>query len=300
MIPIAIGITLVTFVLIHMIPGDPAITLLGMRASPQRVEMLHRAWGLDKPLYEQYWLFLQRIVRGDFGTSLFYESSATSVIMSALGKTLWLMAFAGVLSVLIAVPLAVLAATHRDGFIDQVVRAIPLVGMGMPTFWIGIMLLLLLSLKFPVFPVGGYGSGFLGHMHSLFLPALTLALPIAPILVRSLRAALIDALEAEYVVTARSKGIPERRVMVRHALRNAIVSSITVLGLEIAWLASGTLVVEKIFGLQGMGALMIDSIYRRDFPVVQGITFVLALVVILVNLGTDIVHASLDPRVRFE
>jgi len=162
------------------------------------------------------------------------------------------------------------------------------------------MLILLLGLKARVFPVGGYGSGFPGHVYAMFLPSLTLALGIAPVLVRSLRASLIDSLDAEYVATARSKGIPERRVMLRHAVRNAIISSVSILGLQIAWLISGTVVVETVFGLPGVGALMVNSIYRRDFPVVQGITFLLALAVILTNLGTDIVRSLLDPRVRFE
>lgn len=300
MIPIALGVTLVTFFMIHMIPGDPAVTLLGIRASPQLVARLHHEWGLDRPLFEQYWLFLLRILRADFGQSLFYGSSATRVILSASGVTLWLIVYAGVLSILMAVPLAVLAATHRDGFADQVVRAIPLVGMGMPTPWVGIMLILLLGLTLHAFPVGGYGSGILGHLYALFLPSLTLALGIAPILIRSLRASLIDSLESDYVMTARSKGIPERRVLLRHAVRNAIISSVTILGLEIAWLISGTIILEKVFALPGMGALMVDSIYRRDFPVVQGITFVVALLVIFTNLATDVIHSLLDPRVRLE
>jgi peptide/nickel transport system permease protein len=300
MLPIALGITLVTFLLIHLIPGDPAITMLGFRANAARIAALHRTWGLDKPLYVQYWLFLGRLARANFGVSLFYNSSATGVIVSAASVTLWLVTYAGLLSVAMAVPLAILAATHRDGVIDQAVRAIPLVGLGMPAAWVGIMLILLLSLKIHLFPVGGYGQGIGGHLYSLFLPALTLALPTAPIIVRSLRASLIDALDSDYVSTARSKGISERRVMLRHAVRNAITTSVTILGLEIAWLVSGTIVVEKVFALPGVGALMVDSIYRRDFPVVQGITFILAIAVILTNLGTDVVHALLDPRVRFE
>jgi peptide/nickel transport system permease protein len=300
MIPTALGITLVTFIMIHLIPGDPAVTLLGVRASPQRVAFLHREWGLNKPLYEQYWLFLTRVLRGNFGNSLFYNSSATGIIIGQAAVTLLLIVYAAVLSVVIAVPLAILAATHKDGPADQAVRAIPLVGMGMPSAWLGIMLILLLGLKAGLFPVGGYGSGAVGHLKSMFLPSLTLALGIAPVLVRSLRASLIDALDADYVSTARSKGIPERRVMIRHAVRNAIISSVTILGLEIAWLISGTVVVETVFALPGVGALMVESIYRRDFPVVQGITFILALAVIITNLATDVVRSLLDPRVRFE
>jgi len=300
MIPTALGITLVTFVMIHLIPGDPAVTLLGLRANPHKVALLHQEWGLNRPLPVQYWLFLTRVLRGNFGNSLFYNSPATGIIIGDSAVTLLLIAYAALLSVVIAVPLAILAATHKDRPADQAVRAIPLVGLGMPSAWVGIMLILLLGLKARVFPVGGYGSGFPGHAYAMFLPSLTLALGIAPVLVRSLRASLIDSLDAEYVATARSKGIPERRVMLRHAVRNAIISSVSILGLQIAWLISGTVVVETVFGLPGVGALMVNSIYRRDFPVVQGITFLLALAVILTNLGTDIVRSLLDPRVRFE
>ena len=300
MLPTAFGVTLVTFFMIHLIPGDPAVTMLGIRATPKAVALLRREWGLNRPLYEQYWLFLSRIVRGNFGTSLFYGSSATGLILRASLVTLELIVYAVVLSVVIAVPLAVLAATHRNRIADQAVRAIPLVGMGMPSAWIAIMLILLLGLKNHVFPVAGLQAGFIGHLDSMFLPSLTLSLGIAPLLIRSLRSSLIDAFEADFVTTARSKGIGEYRVLIRHAIRNSLASSLNILGLQIAFLISGTLVVESVFALPGVGALMVNSIFRRDFPVVQGITFILALAVILTNLGTDIIHSMLDPRVRFE
>ncbi len=300
MLPTAFGVTLVTFLMIHLIPGDPAVTMLGIRATPKAVAFLHREWGLNRPLYEQYWLFLTRIVRGNFGNSLFYNTPATGIILAASTVTLSLIAYAVVLSVVIAVPLAVLAATHRNRTADQVVRAIPLIGMGMPSAWIAIMLILLLGLKIHVFPVAGLQPGVIGHLDSLFLPSLTLALGVAPLLVRSLRSSLIDALDADYVTTARSKGIREYRVLIRHAIRNALASSLNILGLQVAFLISGTLVVEKVFALPGVGALMVDSIYRRDFPVVQGITFLLALAVMFTNLGTDFFHSLLDPRVRFD
>jgi peptide/nickel transport system permease protein len=286
--------------MIHLIPGDPAVTMLGIRATPKAVALLRREWGLNKPLYEQYWFFLSRIVRGNFGTSLFYGSSATGLILRASLVTLELIVYAVVLSVVIAVPLAVLAATHRNRIADQAVRAIPLVGMGMPSAWIAIMLILLLGLKNHLFPVAGLQAGFIGHLDSMFLPSLTLSLGIAPLLIRSLRSSLIDAFDADFVTTARSKGIPEFRVLIRHAIRNSLASSLNILGLQIAFLISGTLVVESVFALPGVGALMVNSIFRRDFPVVQGITFILALAVILTNLGTDIIHSMLDPRVRFE
>jgi len=300
MLPTAFGVTLVTFFMIHLIPGDPAVTMLGIRATPKAVAALHREWGLNRPLYEQYWRFLSRIVRGNFGTSLFYGASATGLILRASLVTLELIVYAVVLSVVIAVPLAVLAATHRNRVADQAVRAIPLVGMGMPSAWIAIMLILLFGLKSHLFPVAGLHAGFVGHLDSMFLPSLTLSLGIAPLLIRSLRSSLIDAFDADYVTTARSKGIPEYRVLVRHAIRNSLASSLNILGLQIAFLISGTLVVESVFALPGVGALMVNSIFRRDFPVVQGITFILALAVILTNLGTDVLHSTVDPRVRFE
>ena len=203
---------------------------------------------------------------------------------------------------MIAVPLAAIAATKRDRRPDHVVRAVPLVGLGFPPFWVGIVLLLIFGLHLGrEFPVGGYGSGFLGHLHSMFLPALTVALGLAPILIRSLRASLLEVLESEYVTTARSKGLSEQRMLVRkHALRNAIISTVSVLGVNIGYLVGGTLVIEQVFALPGIGQLMINSIFQRDFPVVQAVTLVFAVMVVLVYLLTDVVHALLDPRVRFE
>jgi len=178
---------------------------------------------------------------------------------------------------------------------------VPMFGLGMPAFWVGIILLILFALNFGrLFPVGGYGHGFTGHLHSMILPSLTVALFISPILIRSLRASLLEVLQADYVTTARAKGISERRVMVKHALRNGIISMVTVLGLNIAYLVGGTLVVEQVFALPGIGQLMLNAIFQRDFTVVQAIALVFAILVVLINLLTDIVHAMLDPRVRFD
>jgi peptide/nickel transport system permease protein len=181
------------------------------------------------------------------------------------------------------------------------VRVVPMIGLGMPAFWTGIILLILFALNLGrVFPVGGYGHGFIGHVRSMILPSLTVALFISPILIRSLRASLLEVLQADYVTTARAKGIPERRVMIKHALRNGVISMVTVLGLNIAYLVGGTLVVEQVFALPGIGQLMLAAIFQRDFTVVQAIALVFAILVVLINLLTDIVHAMLDPRVRFD
>jgi peptide/nickel transport system permease protein len=301
LVPIAFGVSVLVFFLIHLVPGDPARTMLGTHATPQRVALLHHEWGLDKPLPVQYWRFLERTVRGDLGSSLFYSVPAGRLVLDRLPPTLWLIGLGTLFAVLISVPLAALAATKRDRAADHVVRAVPLVGLGFPQFWVGIMLLLLFGLHLGrFFPVGGYGSGVFGHVRSMFLPALTVALGITPILVRSLRASLLEVLESDYVTTARSKGLPERRVLVRHALRNAVISTVSVLGVNIGFLVGGTLVVEQVFALPGIGQLMINSIFQRDFPVVQAVTLVFAVMVVLVYLLTDVVHALLDPRVRFD
>ena len=300
-IPVLFGVTLIVFFMIHLVPGDPARTMLGVRATPSRVAALHREWGLDRSVPEQYWLYLKRLLHGNLGTSLFYRVSTASLIRGRLPVTLWLIAYGTLLSIVIALPLATLAATRKDKAADQAVRAVPLVGLGFPPFWLGIMLLLAFGLHLGrLFPVGGYGNGFFGHLHSMFLPALTVALGISPLLIRSLRASLLQVLESDYVTTARSKGLSERRVLARHALRNAVVSTVAVLGVNIAFLVGATVVIEQVFALPGIGQLMLNSIFQRDFPVVQGVTLVFGILVVLVYLATDVLHSFLDPRVRFD
>jgi peptide/nickel transport system permease protein len=300
-VPVVLGVTVLVFFMIHLVPGDPARTMLGVHASPQRIAILHHEWGLDQSLPQQYKLFMTRLLHGNLGVSLFYHVTTWSLIAGRLPVTLWLIAYGTTLSILISLPLAMLAATRKDGMRDQTVRAVPLVGLGFPPFWLGIMLLLAFGLNLGrLFPVGGYGTGFVGHLHSMFLPALTVALGISPILIRSLRASLLQVLESDYIMTARSKGLSERRVMLRHALRNAVISTVSVVGVNIAFLVGGTLVIEEVFALPGIGQLMIAAILQRDFPVVQGVTLVFGILVVLVYLATDIIHSMLDPRVRFD
>ena len=301
MIPVILGVTVLVFFMIHLVPGDPARTILGNQATPARVALVRHAWGLDRPLYVQYWKFMGRVAHGNLGDSLFYGVSAGHLVLQRLPVTLWLIILSAIFAVCIAVPLAAIAATKADRAPDHVVRAVPLVGLGFPAFWVGIVLLLIFGLHAGrLFPVGGYGSGFFGHLHSMILPALTVALGLAPILIRSLRASLLEVLESEYVTTARSKGISEKRVMRKHALRNAIISTVSVLGVNIGYLVGGTLVIEQVFALPGIGQLMINSIFQRDFPVVQGVTLVFGVLVVLVNLLADLSYAALDPRVRFD
>jgi peptide/nickel transport system permease protein len=292
-------VTFICFFMVHLIPGDPAATILGIHATPRAVALLHQQWGLNRPLLSQYWLFVDRLLHGNLGHSLYYGASVSSLILSHLPPTLWLLGYATVLTVLISVPLAVLAATRRDGVRDHVVRAIPLVGLGMPQFWLGFLLIYLFAITLKIFPVSGYGSGFTGHLRSMFLPSLTVALALTPVVIRSLRASMLDVLGADYITTARSKGVSPRRLYLRHALHNAVIPAVTVLAINISFLVGATVIIEEIFAVPGIGQLMINSIFQRDFPVVQGVTLVFAIMVVLVNLLADLSYAALDPRVSF-
>ena len=300
LVPVAVGVTIIVFFMVHLIPGDPARTILGIHATPRSIAILHREWGLNRPLVSQYWLFMDRLVHGDLGQSLFYGVPAAGVILGRLPATLWLIVYAAVLGVAISVPLAMIAATRKDAARDQIVRAVPLVGLGMPPFWLGFLLITAFAVKFHLFPVSGYGAGFLGHLRAMFLPALTVALALAPVVIRSLRASMLNVLGAEYITTARSKGVPGPRLFLRHVLRNAVIPAVTVLGINIGFLIGNTVIIENVFSVPGIGQLMINSIFERDFPVVQGVTLIFGIMVVLVNLLADLGYAALDPRVRFE
>lgn len=299
-VPAVIGVTVLVFFMIHLVPGDPAVAILGPRATPARVAVLHHQWGLDRPLWRQYILFMERTLHGNLGQSFFYHLPATTLIRERLACTLLLLVMATLFTVLITIPLAILAAMRRDGIVDNVVRMIPTFTLGMPSFWVGIMVIMLLAIRLPVFPVGGYGSTLSGHLYAMVLPALTIAVSIAPMTIRSLRASMIEVLQADYILTAKAKGVATRAVLVRHALRNALIPMITVLSVNIGWLVGGTVVIERVFALPGIGGLMLQAISNRDFALVQGITLVFAILVIVVYLIADISYSLIDPRVRFD
>jgi len=300
LVPVAVGVTIIVFFMIHLIPGDPAATILGIHATPRAIQELHAEWGLNRPLVSQYWLFLDRLLHGNLGQSLIYGGSAASLIVQRISATLWLIVYGAVLAVAVSVPLAMIAATRRNGMRDQAVRAVPLFGLGMPPFWVGFLLIYAFGIHFKLFPVGGYGIGIGGHLTSMFLPSLTVAIALAPVVIRSLRASMLSVLGADYITSARSKGVPGRRLFFRHVLRNAVIPAITVLGINIGFLIGNTVVIENVFAIPGIGQLMINSIFQRDFPVVQGVTLVFAVLVVLVNLLADMTYASLDPRVSFD
>lgn len=300
MVPVIVGITLVTFFMIHLIPGDPARIMLGPRATPDRVEQLRRELGLDKPLYTQYLYFLGNVVRGDLGRSLYYRQSVTPLVLERLPVTLSLVLYSAALAMLISVPLGVVAALRRNSIIDQAIRTVFLLTLSMPPFWLGLLLIIALGLGLRLFPVSGFGAGPPDNLWHLFLPSLTIALSLSPMLIRSLRISMISNLRALYVTTARSKGLKERTIILRHVLRNSLISTITILGVNLGWLIGGTVIIETVFALPGLGYLMVSAIQARDYPVVQAITLIFAVLVILINLTTDLAYAALDPRVTYD
>jgi peptide/nickel transport system permease protein len=298
MIPILLGISLVMFILLRVVPGDPAVMALNVYATPERVTELRAQWGLDRPIAEQYGIFLAQLAHGDLGYSYFYKQPAISLVLERLGPELALIASTVVLTLLIGVPLAAVAAVNRDGAGDNSVRALMILGLSLPAYWIGIVLLLAFGIWIPILPVGGYGDSFLGHIRSLVLPSLTIALGLAPLIIRALRASMIETLEADHVDMARSKGLSRARVFRRHVLRPALIPAVTVLGVNVGLLIGSTVIVEYVFGIPGLGLLMINAITSRDYPTVVAVTLVFALFVMLVNLVTDVLVAFLDPRAR--
>lgn len=299
-IPVLLVITILVFFMIHLIPGDPAQIMLGSHASSEAVASLREELGLNKPLGVQYLHFMRNLLCLDLGTSIFYREPVSALIASRIGVTLSLILYTAILSAAITVPLALYSAVRRNRMGDHLVRVGGLVAMTAPNFWVAILLMLVFSIRFRVFPVGGYGEGFADNIKALFLPALTLSFGMTAILVRSLRSSLIDVLRTDYVAFARVKGLSERRILGKHVLRSGLFSTVTLLGVNIAWLVGGTLAVEKVFALPGIGILMVDSISSRDYPVVQAVTLVFALLVVTINLLTDLSYSLLDPRVRLD
>jgi peptide/nickel transport system permease protein len=299
MVPVLFLITLFIFFLVRFVPGDPAAIMLGTRASEENMAQLRAYLELDEPYWVQYGVFMRNLARGDLGDSIRQRRPVTDILAERIPPTLFLVGFAGVLSVLISAPMAAAAAMNQGTWIDQAVRLYTLLALAMPAYWIGMMLLQMFAVKMNIFPVAGYGEGFLGHVESLFLPALALALAISSILIRSLRNSILETVGADYVRTARAKGLSGRRVFVWHILRTSAMSTVTILAVNLAFLIGGTTIVETIFAIPGLGQLIIRAIFDRDYPIVQGATLAFGVIVIFINLVTDISHAVLDPRLSY-
>lgn len=299
MIPVLFLLSLFIFFIIRLIPGDPASAILGDRATDQSIADLRARLHLDDPIWVQYGVFLRDLLQGDLGYSIRKNVPVRELVMQRLPPTIFLAFYAGILSMLITVPLATLAAFKQNRFPDYLVRAFSMLSLAMPSFWIGMMLLQFFAVKYRIFPVSGYGNGFVGHLQSLFLPALALALGIASVLTRSLRNSLLETLQADYVRTARAKGLTNQQVFTWHVLRTSAMSTITILSVNVAYLIGGAAVVETIFAIPGIGQLVVSSIFNRDYPVIQGATLFFGVLVLFINLLTDIGYALLDPRVSY-
>lgn len=298
MVPTFFLVMVIIFLLVRLLPGDPALAIAGDKASDADLAAIRERLGLNDPLLVQFWLFLTNTLQGDLGRSILMRTSVAGVILDRLPTTVFLAAFAVSLSLLIAGPLAFVAALNRGRWPDTIIRTVFQVGLSMPVFYIGLILLTFLAAQLRWFPVGGHGDGFFGQLYYLFLPSMTVALYTSAIIMRNLRSSIIEVLDAEYVQFARAKGLPDHLILGRHVLRNALISTVTLLGLSIGNLMSGTLVTETVFAVPGLGRLMLEAIFARDYPLIQGLTLTFAILVSVVFLLTDLFQSLLDPRMR--
>ena len=299
MIPVFLLISLFVFFMVLLVPGDPASIMLGQRATPENVAALREKLHLDAPLWVQYGTFLGNMLHGDLGDSLRQQRPVMDILKERLPATIFLVIYSGVLSVLLSAPLATLAALRRDSWVDQAVRIYVLLALAMPAYWIGMMLLQFFAVKAHIFPVAGYGEGFFGHLESLFLPALSLALAVSSILIRSLRNSIIETMGADYVRTARAKGLSGPSVFTWHVLRNSAMATATILAVNLAFMVGGTVIIESIFAIPGIGSLIVKAIFDRDYPIIQGVTLAVGIMVLFINLATDLSYAVLDPRIKY-
>ncbi|HEY3059655.1 MAG TPA: ABC transporter permease [Chloroflexota bacterium] len=300
MVFVLFGVTILIFGMVHFLPGDPASILLGERATVQNVADLRVQLGLDRPLIEQYWMFVSGLVQGQMGTSLMFRQPVGELVLSRVPISIGLAAYATGLAALFTFLFGLLAAANKGRWIDQLIRVVFLFVLTTPNFWLGILLILLLSLGLKWFPVAGFGATVQEHIWYLFLPALTLALQLSAVLIRNLRSQVILTTRLDFVRTAQAKGLPDRLVLVRHVLRNALLSTVTIFGVQFGFLMGGTLVIETVFAVPGIGQLLFTSITSRDYPVVQSIVVISAVLVIVVNLIVDLSYSFLDPRVTYD
>jgi ABC-type dipeptide/oligopeptide/nickel transport system permease component len=292
------GLLVATFFIIHLVPGDPVRIVLAGRASPETVARVQHELALDRPLWDQFLVYVSHTLRGDLGTSFALDSPVGEIIGQRVGPSAALIAYGMLLSLLIGVPLAIVAALRPNGWIDNTIRVGTTVTFAMPSFWLGLMLALIFGLQLQWFPVAGYSGGVGGILRTLTLPALALGLSLATVVMRTLRSSLLEVLQSEYVEAARSRGLSELRVVGKHALRNSFMNTLTILSVNIGFLIGGTVVLEQVFQIPGVGSLLVESVEKRDYQLVQALTLLAGAAVVLASLAADVVQALLDPRVR--
>ena len=297
MIPVLLGVSIISFFLIKSIPGDPVRIMLGSRATAEVIAAVRAQYGLDEPFYVQYFYFLYNFIQGDLGKSIIFKIPVIELVYQRIEPTIFLLIYSLFLSIIIALFLSIAAAKNQGKVIDQIIRIFCIVGVGIPGFWLGIMYMILFCITLNLFPVSGYGDNFMAHIYHLFLPSLTIATALSPVLTRNLRSTLIYEMTADYVDAAKSKGLHDKYIFNKHILKNSLVPTITLLGVNFAWLIGGTVVIETVFSIAGLGSLMVSSIFARDYLVVQCITIFFAVLIIFTNFIVDILTALIDTRI---
>lgn len=292
------GLLVATFFMIHLVPGDPVRIVLAGRATPASIARVRHELALDRPLWSQFWLYVSHTLRGDFGTSFTLDSPVGQIIGQRVGPSAALIGYGMLVSIVVGVPLAIVAALHPNRWLDNAIRLSTTVTFGLPGFWLGLMLALIFGLKLGWFPVAGYSGGIRGILRTLTLPALALGLALSGVVVRTLRSSLLEVLQSEYIEAARSRGLREVRVVGKHALRNSAMNTLTILSVNIGFLIGGTVVLEQVFQIPGLGSLLVDAVEKRDYQLVQALALLAGAAVVLASLAADVVQAFLDPRVR--
>ena len=301
-IPAMIIVSIVVFLLLYITPGDPAAMILGTQATPEQLEGLRHEMGLDQPAYVQLARWMERLVHGDLGESIFLNRPVTQAILERVEPTVFLTLLATIFAVSLGLPLGIISAVRRGTWFDFGAMLIGMLGISMPAFWVGLILILLFAVQLEWLPVAGYKMIAEGNvwesLRYLILPAITLGFGQGAFLARMTRSTMLEVLHEDYVRTARAKGITERATIIGHALRNVLVPLVTVIGLTVAILMAGAVVVEIVFNIPGMGRLLVQAVLRRDYPLVQGTVLIIAIVYLVVNLTVDIIYGIIDPRIR--
>ena len=298
LIPVLFGISLITFCLMQIAPGDPVRLMLGPRAGQEAIAFVRARYGLDQPLPVQYFYYLLNALRGDFGQSIAYRAPVGSVLLERIAPTLFVILYGLTITIVLTLALASTAARNRGRWPDHVIRFLCVGAVGVPSYFIGFMLIMLFSLRLGLFPVSGYGPTLWNNLWHLFLPALTVGLAVTPILTRNLRATFIQQMDADYAVAGRSKGLSEHYIFTRHVFWNSLLPTVNLMGVVVSFLIGGTVVIENVFDVPGLGNLLVRAVLVRDYFVVQAVTLILACGIVITNFIVDVITAALDPRVK--
>lgn len=295
------AVSLLSFFIFNALPGNPAEVILGLDADRSAVENLERELNLDKPVILRYFFWIGNLIKGDLGQSTGYKKPVAEVIISSLPPTISITLLSVLLTTLISFPLGIISGQKHNKFLDHLITSISQIGLIIPGFWLGILLLLVFSVRFNLLPSGGYvpmSRDVLGWLKSVILPALSLTVISSAVLIRMIRSAMIENMNEDYARTATGKGLAQRRVFTKHILKNAMIPVLSIFGLQVASILAGTIIIESVFSIPGMGRLLLYSVQRRDLPVVQGVVIWIAVVTILINFIMDMVHMIIDPRIR--